>query len=80
VLGQALVDVGRAAQEPEELVHDPLEQHLLGGQEGEALAQVVAGLGAEDRQGADPGAVLPLLAVFEDVADERKVGLHAPSS
>src|SRR6185503_1737866 len=49
--------VGVAAQEPEQLVGDRLEVQLLGGEQGEAVAQVEAQLAAEHRQRAGAGAV-----------------------
>ena len=71
------MDVGRAAEEPQQLAHDRREQDLLGGDEREALAQVVAGLRAEQRDRPGAGAVGPALAVVEHVAQEIEVRTHS---
>jgi hypothetical protein len=71
-----LLDVGAAAQEPEELVDDRAQVELLGGEDREALGQVEAHLVAEDRQGAGPGAVPLLHSLVEDAADQVEIGLH----
>src|SRR5262245_34571878 len=49
--------VGRALQEPEQLMDDRLHVQLLGGDEREALAEIEAHLMAEERDRAGPGAV-----------------------
>src|SRR3546814_8886218 len=51
-------DVGVALQEPEQLDDDRAQVQLLGGEEREASLQVESHLVAEDRKGADAGAVL----------------------
>src|SRR5262249_44535638 len=53
------------------------EQHLLGGDQREALAQVVAGLCPEHRDRARAGAIGAALAVLEHVAQEIEVRPHA---
>ena len=68
-----------AAQEPEELVRDRLEVHLLRRHEGEALGQVEAHLVAERAQRPGSGAVALRLALGEHVADEVLVLGHAPT-
>ncbi|TMQ09129.1 MAG: hypothetical protein E6J91_31330 [Deltaproteobacteria bacterium] len=73
------MDVGRAAQEPQQLADDRREQHLLGGDQREAVAQVVPALGAEQRDRPGAGAIGAALAVVEHVAQEIEVrphGLH----
>lgn len=62
--------IGIAADEPEEFVDDRFEVDFFGGEEGEGLGEVVAGLGAEDADGADAGSVCALFSVLEDVGEE----------
>ncbi len=52
-----IAHIGRALQEPEQLVHDRLHVQLLGGEEREAVLQVEAHLRAEQAEGAGAGAV-----------------------
>jgi hypothetical protein len=70
-------DVCFAADEPEELVDDALEVDLLGREQGKAFAQREAELSAEDGKRSGPGAVGFGPSVFENVAEEVEVGLHA---
>ncbi len=77
VLGQIILDVGRPAQEPQQLADHRREQHLLRGQERKPGAQVVARLGPEHRQGANAGPVGPALAVVEDVLHQVEIRAHA---
>src|SRR5262245_9057228 len=49
--------IGRALQEPEQLMDDRLHMQLLGGDEREALAEIEAHLMTEERERAGPGAV-----------------------
>ena len=67
---QAVVDVGRAAQEPQKLPQYGVEQHLLGGDEGEALPQVVVRLQPEQRQRLHRRAVGALHAVVQDHGEQ----------
>ncbi len=69
-------DVGVAFEEPEELVDDGAEVELFGGEAGEAVTKVEAGLAAEDREGAGAGAVGAFFAVLKDVPEEVEVLLH----
>src|SRR5690606_1723600 len=69
-----------ATQEPEELLFDRLEDHLLRRDQREALAQVVACLQAEERERAGAGAIGPPLAVIEHLPQEIEVGLHRAAS
>ena len=69
-------DVGVAVEEPQQLVDDRAEVEFLGGEAGESLAEVVADLAAEDREGAGAGAVGALFAVVEDVVEEVEVLAH----
>src|SRR5690606_40921297 len=71
-----VADVGRALQEPEELVDDGLHEELLGGDGREAPRQVEAHLVPEDAEGAGAGAVPPRRALVADAADEVQVLLH----
>ncbi len=71
-----LVRVGRSGEEPQQLAHDRLEQHLLGREQREPLAKVVAGLRAEDRDRPGAGAIVAALTVIEDVLDKIEVLLH----
>ena len=58
-----IFDVGVAAQEPEQFVDDRFQVQLLGGEQRKALGKIEAHLMAEDREGADAGAVALLHAV-----------------
>src|SRR5262245_44050437 len=49
--------IGRALQEPEQLVDDRLHVQLLGGDERKAIIGIEAHLMAEERERAGPGAV-----------------------
>ena len=72
-------DVGRALQEPQQLVDDGLQVDLLGRQEGETLLQVEAHLVAEDGQGAGAGAVRLDGAMLFYMAHEFEVLAHCGS-
>ena len=75
VVGEVF-DVRVAGDEPEELVDDSLEKHLLRGDKGEPLGEVEAQLPSEDGAGAGAGAVPAVGAVVQDVLEEVEVGLH----
>ena len=68
--------VGVAAQEPEQLVDDALQVHLLGGEQRETLLEVEAHLIAERRESAGAGAVVLSDAVGKYMAQEVLVLLH----
>lgn len=68
--------VGVAGQEPQQLVDDAPQVHPLGGEQGEAPAEVVAVLVAEHGDCAGAGAVLAHGAVVEDVAEHFLVLAH----
>src|SRR5690606_4283673 len=70
-------DVGLALQEPQQLVDDRAQVQLLGGDQGEALAQVEAHLPAEHAAGAGAGAVGLVGAMFQDMCQQLQVLLHA---
>lgn len=55
--------VGVTVQEPDHLVDDALEMQLLGGEEREAILQVVAELATKDTQRACAGAIAFLDAI-----------------
>ena len=57
-------------------VDDGLEVDLFGGDQGKALGERVARLGAEERIGAGAGAVRLEFAVIEDVSNQVEVGFH----
>ena len=69
-------DVGLAFEEPQQLVDDGAEVEFFRGDAGEAFAEIVARLPAEDGERAGAGAVAACLSVFEDVAEEGVVGFH----
>ena len=62
-----VLDIGVAAQEPQQLVDDGAEVEFLGGEQGEAVLQGETHLVAEDAHRACAGAVQPLGAVVEHV-------------
>lgn len=57
-------------------MNDGAEVELFGGQAGEAIPEIEAGLATENREGAGAGAVGAFLAVPEDVPKEVEVLLH----
>src|SRR6185437_12166151 len=69
-------DIGVAAQEPEQLVHDRLDVQLLGGQQREALRQIHAYLTAEHRACTRAGAIVLAGAVRQHIAEKVEVDLH----
>jgi hypothetical protein len=69
-------DIRVAFDEPQQLVDDRAQVQFLGGQAGKSLAQVVADLPPEDRQGAGSGPVGTFLAVLQDIAHQIEVGFH----
>ena len=60
--------IGISGDEPQELIDDGLEVHLLGGEQREALGQIEAHLIAEYALGARPGAVFLHDAVGADMS------------
>ena len=46
-----ILDIGVAAEEPQQFVDDTLQMEFLGGQQGESVIEVVARLGSEDADG-----------------------------
>ena len=69
-------DVGVAFEEPEEFVDDGAEVEFFGGEAGESVPEVEAGLAAEDREGAGAGAVGAFFAMLKDIPEEVEVLLH----
>ena len=69
-------DVGRAAEEPDQLVDDRAEGDLLGGDERKPLAQVEPDLAAENAERAGAGAVGLLDPVVEDSLHQVEVLPH----
>src|SRR5690606_36984496 len=68
--------IGVALQEPEQFDDDRAQVQLLGGEQRKALRKIEAHLVAEDRAGADAGAVLLLDALVEDQLEQVEIGLH----
>lgn len=68
--------VGVAGEEPAQLLEDPAEGDALGGDDGEALAQVVARLVAEVGDGADARPVVVPAPAFEDCPQKVVILLH----
>ena len=73
------LDVGVAAQEPQQLGEDRAGVHLLGRDQREAGGEVEPHLVAEDAAGPGAGAVALLDAVVEDPGEEVEVLLHPPT-
>ena len=71
-----VADVGVPFEEPEQLVDDGAEVEFLGGEQGEALREIEAFLGAEDGEGSRAGAVLLPGPVIEDEVEKTQVGSH----
>lgn len=69
-------DVGVAAQHPDQLVGDAFEVQLLGGQQREAVGQVVPILASEHGLGAGAGAVALGQAIGHDVVQQFEILLH----
>ena len=69
-------DVGVAAQEPEQLVDDGLQVHLLGGDEREAGGQIEAHLMPEHAERAGAGAIGLANALGAHATHEVEVLLH----
>jgi len=69
-------DIGFAFQEPEEFVDDGAEMELLGGQDRETLAEVVADLMSKDRASAGARPIRAFLAMGENVSKQVEVLLH----
>src|SRR3972149_11274945 len=70
------LDVGLAAEEPEELMNDRLEVDSLRGNQREAIGQIEPHLPTEDAQGPGAGAVRLGAPGFEDMAHEVEILLH----
>ena len=69
-------DVGVAAQEPQQFVDHSFEEHLLGRQQRESLAQVEPHLMAEDAFCARARAVAADDAFGLDAAQKIEIGFH----
>lgn len=76
VLRQFIINIGRAAQKPEELAQNTREIDLFGRQERKALTQVVFRLHAEYGDCSCAGAVFPLFTVLENISDQVQILLH----
>ena len=71
-----VVEIGFAADEPEQFVDDAASVDFFGGEEWEAAGEVEADLMAEGGDSAGAGAVGFVGAVLEDVAEEVVVWGH----
>ena len=71
-----IFDVGVAAQEPQQFVDDRFDVQLLGGHQRKALRQVEAHLMAENRAGADAGAVALFDAFGEHAFHQVEILAH----
>src|SRR5574337_604766 len=69
-------DVGVAAQEPDQLVHDRLQVQLLGGDQRKTLRKIETHLPAEHAARAGAGAVRLFGAMSEDVLKQIEIGTH----
>ena len=72
-----ILDVGIAGDEPEKLVDDGLQVHLLGSEEREAFAQVETHLVAEHALRADPRAVFLDDALAADAPEQVEILFHS---
>src|SRR5690606_12828908 len=70
-------DVGVTGEEPQQFVDDRAQMQLLGGDQREAVVEVEAHLPAEHRARAGADAVVLDRAMFENVAQQVKIDLHA---
>ena len=71
-----IFDIGVAAQKPEQLVDDRFDVQLLGGDERKAALQIEPHLMAEDRAGADAGAVAFFDALGEHAFHQIEILTH----
>ena len=71
-----IVDVGVAAQKPEQLVDDGFEVELLGREQRKAGGKIEPDLMAEDRARADAGAVAFFDALLEDAFHQIEILAH----
>ena len=72
-----VTDVGLAAQEPQQFMHDGFEMHTLGGEQREPVLQVQAHLVAENGARPRAGTVSLGAAVLQHMAQKVKIRLHA---
>jgi hypothetical protein len=75
VVAQVL-NIGVAAEEPEQLMNDGAQVGLLGRHKGEAGAQIKTALVAKDAQGPHASAVFPFFAMLKDVLQEIQILFH----
>ncbi len=71
-----VADIGVTLQEPQQLVQDRAQVHLLGGDQRETRGQVEAHLVAEHADGTGPGTVFLANAVLAHVAHQVQVLFH----
>lgn len=69
LLGERIV-VGVAAQEPEQLLDNSLEEDALRGDQGESLGQIEPNLTSEDADRTDSGAVIFEGAILANIPQE----------
>jgi hypothetical protein len=70
-------DVGVALQEPQQFVDDRPQVQLLGGQQRKTSLEVETHLPAEHRTCAGSGSICLAVAMFQDMAHQFEVLLHA---
>ena len=71
-----ILDIGVAAQEPQQLMDDGAQMQLLGGDQRKTAREIEAHLMAEDRKRAGSGAVVLADAVVAHMAHEVEILLH----
>ena len=57
-------NVGVSFEKPEKFVNNRTQMEFFGGETGESLAEVIAGLAAENAEGSGPRAVSSFFAIF----------------
>ena len=71
-----IADIGISFQEPEKFVNDGAEVELLGSEQREALGEIKALLGTEDREGPRAGAIILPRPVIKHEFQEPQVRSH----
>ena len=80
IVVQQVVDIGVSRYEPQQFVYDSPEENLLGGEQGEAVGEIVAALVAEYALGAHARAVVLYHPVFADVPHHVEILFHNVSN
>ena len=71
-----VTDIGFPFQEPQELVNDGFEVHLLGGEQRKSRSKIEAHLRAENGKRSGAGAVVLARAVLQHVVHQIEVLMH----